>query len=426
MTYIVYNLILSIGVIVLSPYIILRLATTAKYRAGFWQKLGFHSSNYETRTIWIHAVSVGEVIAAEGLIREIAKQRPDKKIVLTITTPTGHEVAMQKVADIVDILYFPYDLPGAVRRAVKAINPELFMTVDTELWPNVIHWCQKVGASVVLVNGRISERSFPRYMKFSWFFKDTFKEFDIFLMQGALDMERIIKMGADPAKVELGGVLKFDMVTPGITDDEKINLLKSLGILDSEEVVFLGSVHEGEEEAIRGALKARVKRSSIRIVIAPRRIEDIGWIERAIAGSGLKVARKTSLAPNSPLSSNTVLVIDTFGELAKLYGIADIAFVGGSLIGHGGQNPLEPAVHGVAPMFGPDMSNFRDASRELLKSGAAWVVHNENEVEGKILSLLSDDEMRKKAGAAARATVERNRGVTAKMAKKILSLVDGH
>ncbi|VAX24570.1 hypothetical protein MNBD_NITROSPINAE01-619 [hydrothermal vent metagenome] len=424
MPYLIYNSLLYIGAFILSPLITWRLATTKKHRAGFSQKLGFYPPRNREKTIWIHAVSVGEVVTAEKLARALSVKAPNFKIVITVTTPTGHEVATKKLSDIADILYFPYDFSISAKKAVQAINPAIFITIDTEIWPNVMRACKKAGACVVLANGRISDRSYPRYKSLSWFFKAVLLNVDAFLMQGETDAKRIVETGADPLRVKVTGSLKFDSTPPG-TPADKETLKRLLGIGPNEKIFLLGSVHEGEETAIRGAIKAQTAFGELKIVIAPRRIENLGWIEKTLEGTGLTATRKSQMPKIPEAKEKSVLIIDTFGELSKLYSVADLVFVGGSLINHGGQNPLEPAGYGVAPMFGPSMSNFRDVAETLLGCGGAWRVENETEIENLALSLLNDPQKRKKAGASAKSAVDKNRGTTDRTAEEIVKVMNG-
>ncbi|VAX16714.1 3-deoxy-D-manno-octulosonic acid transferase [hydrothermal vent metagenome] len=422
MAYLIYNLVLTIGVIVLSPVIAWRMITRKSARAGVWQKLGAYPKKpCAGRTIWIHAVSVGETLAVERLIRELARRGRGSELVLSVTTATGHAVAMEKLSDVASILYFPYDFIFSAQRAVRAINPALFVAVETEIWPNVFRVVKESGGRVALVNGRISDRSYPRYLRLKSLFRPVLQYVDMFLMQGDVDAERVIEMGAEPEKVEKTGTLKYDNVVKGATRAERENMRKSLGIGLDEKVIFLGNIHEGEEAAIRGAMRAGEKGGRCRIVVAPRRIENIEWIENAARACGLKPVRKTTLRKNGVLPENAIPVIDTFGDLAMLYAIADVAFVGGSLIGHGGQNPLEPAAHAIAPLFGTFMSNFRDVSKELLNEGGAFEVAGEDDICELICDLLASGDKRLEAGRRALDVIERNRGVTIRVADRLLS-----
>ncbi|MGK7345691.1 MAG: 3-deoxy-D-manno-octulosonic acid transferase [Candidatus Nitrospinota bacterium M3_3B_026] len=423
MTGALYGLASRAGYALASPYIAWRLLTRPEYRENFRQRLGLGLPRYERRTIWIHAVSVGEAAAAEPVARHIKARAPQVNIVLTVTTPSGRGVAEKKLSAIADIHYFPYDLPGAARRAARAFNPGLFFMIDTEIWPGVIAAVREHGGAVAIVNGRISDRSYPRYRRMRWFFRDVLSNVDLFLMRTRADADRIIDIGADPGRVEVGGDLKFDGMAEETAD--RAALRKSLGLGEDEKVVLLGSVHEGEEAAIAAAVEAIERAGAGRLVIAPRRIEDIGWIEHALQGSGLRAVRKTSMPPAPEPDGAAVPVIDTFGELKKLYAAADVVFVGGSLIDHGGQNPLEPAAAGVAPVFGPSMSNFRGAASALLEAGGAFQAASGAKLSERLADLLKDGDKRRRAGEAAREVVERNRGVAAKAAERLIALYRG-
>lgn len=420
-----YNAVLYAGLGVMSPVIAWRLLKKPQYRDGFTQKLGFGLPEHREKTIWIHAVSVGETNAAEPLVKELYNRAGVKKLSFTTTTPTGQEVAGKKLSRYADICYFPFDLAGAAWRTIHAINPAVYVMTDTEIWPNVVRTCKESGAKVILANGRISNRSYPRYRAMRWFFREVLADIDLFLMQGEEDARRIIEIGAEPRRVMVAGSLKFDNPLSPVTPAEREAMRRSLGIDADARVIFLGSVHVGEETAIRAAVNTARNVDKTRIVIAPRRIEDIGWIEKALAGSGLVAVRKTEIASGKPCPENGVPILDTFGELAKYYAVADTVFVGGSLIEHGGQNPLEPAFHGVAPIMGPSMSNFREAAKILLEAGGAWMVSSEKEIEARMTQNLTDDVIRSRAGESSRNALEPHKGATKRVADKIMEFADG-
>ncbi|MBI5815286.1 MAG: 3-deoxy-D-manno-octulosonic acid transferase [Nitrospinae bacterium] len=422
MGYFVYNALLYIALTAFSPVIAWYALTKPKYKEGFWKKLGFGLPARGAKTIWLHAVSVGEVMAAEPLIKAL-KEKTALPVTLSVTTATGREVAQKRLGSQVAVVHFPYDFPGAARRSVRAINPAAFVMVDTEIWPNVIRECKRSGAAVILANGRISDKSYPKYIRLKWFMREVLGIIDICLMQGEEDTARITAMGADAAKVKTIGNLKYDKPCEPVDAAQREQLRRSLGISPEEKVFFLGSVHEGEEDAIKAFLEVKKNVGALRLVIAPRRIENIGWIDRALDGSGLHAVRKTSLAPNPGHDPLIVPVIDTFGELAKLYAVADVAFAGGSLIPHGGQNPLEPAAHGVPVLFGPHMTNFKDAARSLLSADAAWTAQSESEIAERLSALLSDNTARLAAGEAALKAVEANRGAASRSAEIIAGLI---
>jgi len=424
MIYFLYGAILYPALLLTSPYLAWKLMTRPKHRAGFWQKMGYFLPRQTRRTIWIHAVSVGETLAAVELARELGEATKDYRIVFSTTTPTGQDIARKKLTPMANVVYFPYPLPGAARRAVRALNPAAVALVDSDLWPNMIGACVKHGAKVAVVNGRISDRSFPRYRRFYWLFRHVLADVSLFLMQSELDGERIIEMGADPARVDAIGALKYDQRTEPVSDEQKIALRRSIGAGADEKIVLLGSVHPGEEAAIRAALGAAKQIDGLRVVIAPRHFDDIGWIEKTLENFGARAVRKSKMNPAEPNGGAAVPVIDTFGELARLYAIADVAYVGGSMIRRGGQNPLEPAAHGAPCLFGPDMSNFREIARALREAGGAWTVESEEEMTARLVTLLGGDAARERAGQAARSAVEKSRGVTKKTAARILAMID--
>jgi 3-deoxy-D-manno-octulosonic-acid transferase len=423
MTRLIYNAALYLGLPILAPALAWKMARQPAYRAGFFQKLGFFIPRQTQKTIWIHAVSVGETMAALRLARLLARTQSKYRIMFSTSTPTGQEVAKRELAPDANVFYFPFDFPGATRRAAEAVNPAVLALVDTELWPNVIHACAKRGAAVALINGRISGRSFPRYKKYRRWIKPALEDISLVMAQSGRDLERFIEIGVAPQRAMLGGNLKFDQDTATISPEERGSIKKSLGIRPDELVIVLGSVHKGEEEAIGAAMGAL--RPGRRLVIAPRRIENLDWIDSALRSHGAALVRR-SANPIMPLADHTVVpVIDAFGELGKIYSAADVAFVGGSLIDHGGQNPLEPAGRGVPALFGPNMSNFQEASAALTAAEGAWIANSLEEIKRRMESLLSDEPARKLAGEAARNVVEANRGATALAAERILALADG-
>lgn len=420
----IYNAALALSAPAIIPYMALRALAKPAYRAGLPQKLGFDMPERGPACVWIHAVSVGEALAAEPLVKAIRAKAPALPVTITATTPTGMDVARKRLSGSARLLYFPFDFPWAARRAVAAINPSVYVMIDTEIWPNVMSLCARAGAKVVLANGRVSDKSYPRYEKLKWLFGPPLKNADLLLMQDAEDARRITALGADPGRVAVAGNLKFDGLAAPLTDDERAELRASTGIGGEETVVLLGSVHAGEEGAIRAFVSARGKTGLSRLIIAPRRIEDVTWIEKALEGSGLTAVRKTAMTGHPRVDPSIVPVVDTFGELSRLYAVADVAFVGGSLIRHGGQNPLEPAARGAPVVFGPDMRNFRDVSATLLKAGAAVMADSESRLAEIFTQLLTDEATRKNMGAAGLEVINRNRGVAERMADRILGLAD--
>lgn len=419
----IYNAALTLVAPAIIPYMAVRSLVKPSYRAGLPQKLGFNMPERGVPCVWIHAVSVGEVMAAEPLVKAIRAKVPALPVTVTVTTPTGMEVALKRFSAVARVLYFPLDFVWAAKSAVTAINPSVYVTIDTEIWPNVMSLCAQAGAKVVMANGRVSDKSYPRYEKLKWLFEPVLKRADLLLMQDAQDAERIISLGANPARVNVAGNLKFDGLADPLSATERASMRASIGIGADEKIILLGSLHAGEEAAIRAYIGARGNAGTARLVIAPRRIEDITWIQKALEGSGLTAVRKSGMGSQPRIDPSIVPVVDTFGELSRLYAVADVAFVGGSLIRHGGQNPLEPAAHGTPVVFGPDMRNFRDICAVLLKAGAAVMAQSEGELAEIFTKLLADKDTRDKMGAGGLDVINRNRGVADKMAERILGLV---
>ncbi len=403
------------------PALAWRLLTRPLYRKNVGQKFGFGLPHMPDGTVWIHAVSVGEAVTAIPLVKAFAEA--GRPVVMTLSTPTGRAVAEEKAPAGVAVAYFPLDVTFAVDRAIAAFRPTLFVTIDTELWPNLLWRLDEAGVATAVVNGRISDRSYPRYMRLRPFFKRVLSSVDLCLMQSRMDADRMIKIGADPASVEVAGNLKFETGLTPCDENERATLKRSLGLGD-EPVLFLASMHAGEEMALRAALSVAASHKA-RIVIAPRRIEKIDWIETALAGSGYAAARKSAFGESPPADRNVVPIIDTFGELGRLLGVADVVVVGGSFIPHGGQNPLEAAAHGKPILYGPSMENFRETVAALDRAGAGESVPDEAALTARLTRLLSDADLRRRRGDAARSVIEAHRGITQRVVARLTERIDG-
>jgi 3-deoxy-D-manno-octulosonic-acid transferase len=416
-----YRIAVVVAFLLYLPSIAWRLVTRPPCREGFLQKLGFGVPRSPAGTVWVHAVSVGEAVTAAPLVRRFVDA--GRPVVVTVSTPTGRDVARQKMGEGVTIAYFPFDLGFAVARSVTRFNPALFVVVDTELWPEVIWRAKEAGAKVAMVNGRISDRSYPRYAKLRPFFRRVFDAVDLSLTQSAADAARLVHIGADPAKVAVAGNMKFDTAVDPVSPDERAALRASLGIPADAKVIFLGSVHQGEGGAVRAAVTV-AQETGARIVIAPRRIEKIDWIETLLTPAGYRAVRKTAFGAAPPTGASAVPIIDTFGELTKLYAVADLVFVGGSMNGHGGQNPLEPAAHGTPVLFGPSMENFREGVAALTADGGGQTVADEAALADRMRQLLADPTDALRRGAAARRVVAENRGVVDRVFLRLTELID--
>jgi len=375
------------------------------YKKGFRSfnikaRMGFIPEDVKSKlrsseNIWIHAVSVGEIMLLGPFIESLKKEFPCRTVVISTTTNPGHEVAVRNFKDQAVIVYSPLDLSFAVSRFLKIIKPKIFIVVETEIWPNLIRVMKARGIPIVVINGRISNRSFKRYIMARPFLKSTLGRINLFCMQSEPDAERIISIGAPPDRIKVTGNMKFDIV---ITAGDRPDITKGLlGLNEKDILMVAGSTHKGEEDILLEAYKALSKDfKNLKLLIAPRHINRIPQIKK--------------------LTKNVqgVFLLDTIGQLKYFYSIADIVFIGGSLVPHGGQNPIEPAYFSKPIIFGPYMFNFKYISEILLKNTAAMEVKDKNGLE-KAVSLLADDPKKSKAmGFFAKKTLEENKGATAR------------
>jgi len=405
--YIVYNVLLAIGFVLALPYYLWKGRSTGKYLASFRERMGRYEAplNAGGRTsIWIHAVSVGEVLAARALVGPLKERFPGRPIFVSTTTATGNAVARQSVRAADGLLFAPFDWPGPVRRALAAVDPALLVLVETELWPNLIHEARRRGTRVALVNGRISPRSYPRYRRIRRFLRPMLAEVDVFLMQGEAHARRVTDMGAPPDRVKVTGNLKFDSLGEARTPEPLARLIGGGGPL-----WVAGSTAPGEEELVLRALReVRKREPRVRLLLAPRHPERFGEAAALAEAAGFRVARRSSLA--RPWADEDVLILDTIGELAQVYPLASVVFVGGSLVAAGGHNILEAAVAGKATIVGPHMENFQEVADEFLAEGALVQVGSAEELAGEVAGLLADAGRRDAIGERARGLIHRNRG----------------
>ena len=433
--YAVYSALIVLFFIVMSPYLLYQAVRYRKYVTSLPQRLGILPVSFNLdgdESIWIHAVSVGEVLTARALLQELRTRYPRLRIFLSTTTITGHQVARNNLQYIDEVFYFPFDFGFIVRRTLRLVKPRLFLMMETELWPNLLRACRAAGVKTVLVNGRISSRSYPRYKLARRFFTHVLAHVDRFCMQGEESARRIVEIGADPARVTVTGSLKFDSLeVPGLSpavDRGQNRVLRYFRVGADRPVLIAASTLKGEEEPVLEAFqRIRATRPTALLIIAPRKPERFDDVERLARRSGWNVARRTEL-PVDADPRYDVVVLDTIGELAQLFQIATVVFVGGSLVDAGGHNILEPAVFGKPILFGPHMQNFAEIARTFLDNGAAVQVADGRALEASLLELLDDPVRRASLGAAARALVEANRGARGRTLAVLAQLVppEGH
>ncbi len=419
--YIIYNLFLAAATVLLFPVILFKLITVPKYRGGLTQKLGRVRKGVlkvirGTRPIWVHAVSVGEVMAAHPLIRELKKKYPKRKLILSTVTVTGHYTARRRVPEADAVFYFPFDYPCVVRRVIQGINPEVVLVAETELWPNFFRELKRAGIPSALINGRISPHSHKNYLKFKAFFSHVFDHVSLFCMQSEEDALRIKDIGADPEKVLITGNLKFDQKIPASGSNPVI-------IPAGKKVITAGSTHRGEEAALLEIFsRLREKYPELVLILAPRHPERFDEVEGIINSAGYECQRRTQL--RGPVKD--VLLLDTIGELRTFYALCNIAFVGGSLVKVGGHNLLEPAAMKKPVIFSRYMFNFKEISEALMSSGGGVMVKDKGELYVQLDNLLSEPERAKHMGERAFHVIEVNSGAAKKTIDAIGRLIVAH
>ncbi len=348
-------------------------------------------------TAWLHAVSVGEAIAAQALVEGLRRAHPELPLVITTVTDTGARVVRERYATVATHRFFPLDLPGPVGRTFRALDPAFLICMETELWPNVLRHATERGVPVMIANGRLSDRSFERYRIVQRLLRPVLDHVRVFAMQSQEDARRIMTLGAQAERVFVTGNLKHDALpdTAGIVDLWR----RLLALRPDQRVWIAGSTHRGEDEAVlRAHHAARAACPGLVLVLAPRHPERVNEVVGLISGWGWPAVRRSELPRGS--IGDAVIVLDTVGELAQLYAVADVVFVGGSLVPVGGHNMLEPALRRKPVLFGPHTENFREVAALLVESGGAIVVRNAGELTAEVGRLLADEALREKIGAA--------------------------
>lgn len=425
--YSLYSILVLVVAVLASPWFIYQALRYKKYVGSLGQRMGYLPVSFNMdgdASIWVHAVSVGEVLTARPLIRELKRRYPDLRMFLSTTTLAGQQLARRSVQDVDAVFYFPFDLTFVVRRTLDLVQPKLFIMMETEIWPNLLRECRERGIKTAVVNGRLSARSFPRYRLIRPMMRRVLDHIDKFLVQSEESARRFIDLGADPARVVVTGSLKFDSldVTPTAAR-ARDRVLRYFRVPASRAVIVAGSTMKGEETAVlRAFRRVRTANPSTLLVLAPRNPERFGEAEQLARQEGWKVARRSDLAVDSEPRVD-VVILDTIGELATIYQIATVVFVGGSLVATGGHNVLEPAVFGKPIVFGPHMENFLEIAEAFVSNDAGVQLAGESELDEAFVSLMSDPVRRARLGAAARALVEANRGANEKSVTVLTTLL---
>ena len=427
--YLAYSLLTLVVFIAVSPYFLYQAVRYKKYIGSLGQRLGFLPFTFNIdgeESIWIHAVSVGEALTARALASDLKTRYPRLRLFLSTTTIAGQQVARGRLPEVDAVFYFPFDWALIVRRTLNLVKPCVFIMMETEIWPNLLRLCRTRGVKTVVINGRISSRSYPRYRLIRPFFRRVLDNIDHFCVQSEESARRLIDLGADASRVTVTGSLKFDSLeiptaTPHGKPRERV--LRFFRLAPNRLVVVAGSTFRGEEgPVLRAFARLKTMSPSALAILAPRQPERFGEVERLARDAGFVTSRRSELPIDAEPRAD-VIVLDTLGELAQLYQLATAVFVGGSLVDHGGHNILEPAVFGKPIVFGPYMQNFKEIADTFLGNGAAVQVQSDRELEDALLGLVTDPVRRARLGAAARALVEANRGAKEKTLAVIADLV---
>lgn len=411
------NFIYTLLFIAATPWLAWRMAVQGKNCDGWGQKLlGLAPACDAGRDrVWFHAVSVGEVLQLQSVVTELLARRPHADIVISTTTSTGRAVAREKFPAHT-VFYFPFDFSWAVRRAIRRVKPTVIVLVELELWPNLILTAAALKVPLTLVNGRVSENSFRGYRRIRFLLARLLPKFSTIAVQSETYRRRLLELGAPEDIVRVTGSIKFDGVTTNRDNAATRALRASFGIQPEETVFIAGSTQDPEESlALETWATLRDEHPRLRLILVPRHKERFEEVARLVSSRGYSLLRRTDAKAGKSAFTHgppPVLLLDTLGELAACWGLADIAFVGGSLTNRGGQNMIEPAAYGAAVLFGPNTKNFRDVVEMLLNEDAATVVEDGGALTANVARLLNHREAARRQGAVAKRLVLSQQGAT--------------
>jgi len=409
----VLNFIYLLLILAVSPILFYRRWTQGKYRDGWSQKLW---GNLPARTgdapcLWFHAVSVGEVLQLEPIVAAWKKSHPEWDIVISTTTNTGLQVAQDKFKDCL-LCYCPLDFTWAVRKAFDRIRPSGFVLVELELWPNLIHEAHRRNIPAAMINGRLGEKSFRGYSRIQKLVRPLLQPFGCIAVQNEIYQKRFEALGANPASLHNVGSMKFDRLMTDRNADVVCELRATFGLEENSLVLMAGSTHAPEEQIVLDTWKQlQISFPGLQLILAPRHAERFEEVANLVKQNGCQLFRRSEgIQPEC--DKRRVLLLDTLGELSACWGLADIAYVGGTLTNRGGQNMMEPAAYGCAVLFGPNTWNFADVVKELKNRNACQVVEDQRSLQSDIRNLLEDRKLRHVMGVAASKYVLSKRGAT--------------
>ena len=424
--YRLYSILFSLGLVLMAPYYIWR-HRGRKELAGWRERLGKLPSSIrqpQPGAIWIHAVSVGETLAVAGLVKRLQQRYPERKIFLSSVTATGREAGEKKLPDVAGRFYLPFDWKFAVRRVLRHIRPSVLMIVETELWPNLLRTVRECGCRTVMVNARVSDRSFPGYRLGRPFMRRVLKDISRICTQTATDADRFRELGAREGCLVVTGNLKFDGRAPEF-GKFGAKVKEGLSAENRTPVFVAGSTMRGEEPLVLEAWqRIRERHPQSIMILAPRHPGRFDEVAEVLQSQQLKTIRRTSLPENEDkmrhiLASAEILLLDTIGELAEMVGVADVVFVGGSLVPTGGHNVVEPAFWGKPILFGPHMNNFRDVAALFLGADAAIQVEDADGLASSVLRLLDHPDAARRMGEKAREVVSQQSGAATRILQQM-------
>ncbi|MBQ3365238.1 MAG: 3-deoxy-D-manno-octulosonic acid transferase [Acidaminococcaceae bacterium] len=431
--YIIYNiLIIFVFIFLALPYFLYRLVVEKGFGHRFRQNMGLVRREEiapvaDTNCIWLHGASVGEMVAISPLVKEIKNLMPERKVLVSAVTVGGYDMARQIMPEADAIINFPLDLPFVASSMVSRIRPGIFIMVETELWPNFLRAIRERNIPAMMMNGRISEKSAKSYRYLSGLLRDMLNTINLFCMQSSIDAKYITQLGADPEKIIVTGNTKFDQTYAEVSPEDLATYKSELGLgEDAWPVIVAGSTHRTEEEAVLTSFTAlRKKYPHARLIIAPRKLNRIEEIKKVNAKFGYEMGFRSKLKEMEGIRPGfPVLMLDTIGELGRIYALGDIVFVGGSLVRYGGHNVLEPAAHAKPILVGPSMEDFKDSYSLLSKAGACRMVSDADGLAEAFLEIAGDDVLRKKMGEASIQIIRENRGAALKTIHYLTDLLD--
>ncbi len=430
------NALLALTLPLLVAYYAYRVTLGGKSRRGFLQRLGFlprGTLDALARTegqpvLWIHAVSVGEVAAAHPIVREVRARLPEARIALSVTTATGRQLAEERVKECDALFYLPFDLPACVRATLEAVRPDALVLMETELWPNLIDQARALGIPTMVANGRISDRSFRRAIRVQPLYGWVLSCLDWFCCQTQADADRAAALGALPERIAVLGNSKFDETVPEMPEERRRALRAEYGLAERAPVLVYGSTGPGEDAVLLDAFQAlRVGLPGLRLIHVPRH-PDRGEEIRSLArerGFEAVLRSRMKAGAESPIGRDCIIILDTIGELLPLYAVADVVFVGRSLVPQAGGNILQPLSYGKPVLVGPHTENFRQITRACTEAGVCFTVGSREELAERALALLEDRSARDRIAAAAEKLLGDNRGASARYAEAIVRVAGG-